>query len=63
MEVREIRFVGRVSSHGKDKFIIYIPSEVVEKYGEVLRKWNELNQLLIIEIKVLDGMVQLWYTK
>jgi len=63
MEVREIRFIGRVSKHGEGKYIIYIPSEIVEKYGNVLEKWNISNQLLIVELKVLDGMIQLWSSK
>jgi len=63
MEIREIRFIGRIAKHGKDKYIIYIPSEIAEKYNEILEKWNISNQLLIVELKVLDGMIQLWSSK
>ena len=55
-----ISFLARLMHYTKSRkykyFCIVIPSEVVEKYGELLRKWYENKTLLIVSIEELAGV-------
>ena len=55
-----IRFVTRIAKVKKDKYGIYIPESVLEdeEARELIEKWYNSNQLIVVEIKKLHGMVR-----
>ena len=54
----QIIFIGKISRHGKDRYYIQIPIEVLEKHRKIIEKWNEEGKLLVIEVKELSGMTR-----
>ncbi|GEM_PF-4426129 len=55
-----VRFVARIAKVKKDKYGIYIPESVFEdeEARELIEKWYNSNQLIIVEIKKLHGVVR-----
>lgn len=56
----EVRFVTRISKVTGNKLGVIVPEAVMkdQRKAELLRKWYENKNLIIVEIKKLDGMVQ-----
>jgi len=54
----EVRFIARITKIKGDRYGIAIPESVMKKRGDLIKKWHEEGQLLIIEIKELDGTVR-----
>ncbi len=54
----EVRFIARISKVRGNMYGITIPEQVMKKKGDLIRKWHENGELLIIEIKELDGTVR-----
>lgn len=55
-----VRFVGRIALVKKGKYGIYIPESVLkdQEARELIEKWYQNDELVIIEIKKLHGMVR-----
>jgi hypothetical protein len=54
--MREIVFVGKLTSYGKRGYVIYIPEEVQSKYSDVLKElWGKP---VVVEIKELAGVTR-----
>ncbi len=54
----EVRFIARISKVRGNIYGITIPEQVMKKKGDLIKKWYENGELLIIEIKELDGTVR-----
>ena len=56
---RRLTFLARIMHYKKGEhpyYVIYIPSEVVEEYRDLLEEWVKNKKLLAVSVEELAGM-------
>jgi len=56
-----LRFISSISKHGRDRYMIAIPSSVVKQYGELIEGWCREKRKLVVEVGELAGEIQREY--
>ena len=56
-----MKFISSISKHGKDRYLIAIPSSVVKQYKDIIEEWCKMKRKLIVEVGELAGEIRREY--
>lgn len=59
--MKALRFISSISKHGKDRYLITIPSSVVRQYKDIIEEWCRKKRKLVVEVGELAGEIQREY--